>query len=115
MARRRIADGSPMTAAANPLPVDLARERDFAVGGLRVRPAAREVEGATGTETLEPRVMQVLVALSQQQGEVLSRDELIARCWAGRVVSDDAVQRCIARLRRLAQAHGGFAVDTIPR
>ncbi|HZF29735.1 MAG TPA: SUMF1/EgtB/PvdO family nonheme iron enzyme [Gammaproteobacteria bacterium] len=104
-----------MTAAANPLPVDLARERDFAVGGLRVRPAAREVEGATGTETLEPRVMQVLVALSQQQGEVLSRDELIARCWAGRVVSDDAVQRCIARLRRLAQAHGGFAVDTIPR
>jgi eukaryotic-like serine/threonine-protein kinase len=104
-----------MTAAANPIPIDLARERDFELAGLRVRPAAREVEGAAGTEILEPRVMQVLVALSQQQGAVLSRDELIARCWAGRAVSDDAVQRCIARLRRLAQAHGGFVVDTISR
>jgi hypothetical protein len=104
-----------MTAAPNPLPIDLARERDFELAGLRVRPAAREVEGAAGTETLEPRVMQVLVALAQQPGEVLSRDELIARCWAGRAVSDDAVQRCIARLRRIAQAHGGFTVDTISR
>ncbi len=104
-----------MTAAPNPLPIDLARERDFELAGLRVRPAAREVEGAAGTETLEPRVMQVLVALAQQQGEVLSREELIARCWAGRAVSDDAVQRCVARLRRLAQTHGGFAVDTISR
>ncbi len=104
-----------MTAAVNPMPIDLARERDFELAGLRVRPAAREVEGAAGTETLEPRVMQVLVALSQQPGAVLSRDELIARCWAGRVVSDDAIQRCIARLRRLAEAHGGFTVDTIAR
>jgi hypothetical protein len=104
-----------MTAAANPLPIDLARERDFELVGLRVRPSAREIAGAAGTETLEPRVMQVLVALAQRQGEVLSRDELIARCWGGRAVSDDAVQRCIARLRRLAQAHGGFAVDTISR
>jgi DNA-binding winged helix-turn-helix (wHTH) protein/dienelactone hydrolase len=104
-----------MTAAGSPTSIDLAREGGFAVGGLRVRPASREVEGTAGTETLEPRVMQVLVALAQRQGEVLSRDELMARCWAGRVVSDDAVHRCIARLRRLAQTHGGFAVETIPR
>jgi DNA-binding winged helix-turn-helix (wHTH) protein/dienelactone hydrolase len=104
-----------MSAAGSPTAIDLAREGGFEVGGLRVRPATREVEGTAGTETLEPRVMQVLVALAQRQGEVLSRDELIARCWAGRVVSDDAVHRCIARLRRLAQTHGGFAVETIPR
>jgi DNA-binding winged helix-turn-helix (wHTH) protein/dienelactone hydrolase len=97
------------------IPIDLAREADFALGDLRVRPAAREVEAASGKATLEPRVMQVLVALARQPGSVVSRDELIARCWAGRVVGDDAIHRCIARLRRLADSHGGFEIETVPK
>lgn len=96
-------------------PIDLAREPDFALGDSRVRPAAREVEAAAGKTTLEPRVIQVLVALAQQPGSVVSRDELIARCWAGRVVGDDAIHRCIARLRRLADSHGGFEIETVPK
>lgn len=96
--------------------IDLAREADFAAGGLRIRPSAREVDSdAASKATLEPRVMQVLVALARQPGSVVSRDELIARCWAGRVVGDDAIHRCIARLRRLADSHGGFAIETVPK
>jgi len=30
-------------------------------------------------------------------------------------VGEDAVNRCIARIRRLAESHGGFAIETIPR
>jgi DNA-binding winged helix-turn-helix (wHTH) protein len=94
----------------------LAREVDFAVGALRIRPAAREVEAeAAGKSTLEPRVMQVLVTLARQAGSVVSRDELIARCWAGRVVGDDAIHRCIARLRKLADSHGGFVIETVAK
>src|SRR5689334_17798833 len=99
----------PMNAADGP--VDLANEPDFRLGGLEVRPSLREV----GSEILEPRVMQVLVVLASRRGQVVSRDQLIATCWAGRVVGDDAINRCIARLRRLAETHGGFAVETITR
>jgi formylglycine-generating enzyme required for sulfatase activity/DNA-binding winged helix-turn-helix (wHTH) protein/dienelactone hydrolase len=110
------ADESPMTDEEAWTAVDLAREADFAVGGLRIRPPAREVEAdAAGKATLEPRVMQVFVTLARQAGSVVSRDELIARCWAGRVVGDDAIHRCIARLRRLADSHGGFAIETVPK
>ena len=59
--------------------------------------------------------MQVLVALARRRGAVVPRDELVSECWAGRVVGDDAISRCIIRLRRVAEKHGGFAVETIPR
>ncbi|WP_297695100.1 hypothetical protein, partial [Phenylobacterium sp.] len=46
---------------------------------------------------LEPRVMQVLVALARERGEIVSRDDLIASCWAGRIVGEDAINRCTFR------------------
>ena len=70
---------------------------------MRVRPATREVAADGAPEALEPRVMQVLVALARRRGEVVSRDELILSCWGGRAVGDDAINRCIARIRRLAE------------
>jgi DNA-binding winged helix-turn-helix (wHTH) protein/Tol biopolymer transport system component len=98
-------------------PVDLAREADFALGALRVSPSTREVLRGTERESLEPRVMQVLVALFQANGRVVSRDELISRCWEGRIVGEDAINRAIGRLRRLSEVDGeaSFAVETIPR
>ncbi len=96
-------------------PVVLAREAEFTLGRLRVCPAKREVIVSEGRELLQPRIMQVLVALARRRGEVVSRDELIVACWNGFAVSDDAIHRCIARIRRLAEAHGGFCLETVPR
>ena len=98
-------------------PIDLAHTRDFALGNYWVRPSAREIEGPGWNEVLEPRIMQVLVALAQTNGAVVSRDDLVRRCWDGRIVGEDAINRCIAKLRRLAEADGGrtFTIDTIPR
>ncbi len=61
--------------------------------------------------------MQVLVALASADGAVVSRDELIERCWEGRVVGDDAINRAIGRLRRLSEADNGasFEIETIAR
>src|SRR5262245_21542931 len=95
--------------------IDLAREAEFALGAVRVRPASREVIVGGQTEIFEPRVLQVLVALAQRNGSVVSRDELSTRCWEGRAVGEDALNRCIGRIRRLAQASGEFTVETIPR
>src|SRR5262245_42430294 len=104
-----------MSSDFSPTFIDLARETDFSVGPLRVRPSLRQVESAGASETLEPRVMQVLVALAQKRGEVVSRDELTQRCWEGRAVGEDALGRCISRLRKLGETDDAFSVETIPR
>src|SRR5690606_30800300 len=104
-----------MNADFDPTSIDLARESDFSAGDLKVRPSLRQVESAAGAETLEPRVMQVLVALFQRRGEVVSRDELIQRCWGGRVVGEDAISRAIARVRKLGESTGAFNLETIPK
>src|SRR6266404_2587304 len=95
--------------------IDLAHEADFRLGGLGVSPSSREVTRDGKPEALEPRVMQVLVALYRAQGGVVSRDDLIVRCWEGRIVGEDAINRAIWRLRKLAEADGDFAIETIPR
>ncbi len=81
-------------------PVDLAHEADFRVGHIKVSPSTREVVMADGSsEILEPRIMQVLVALARHRGRILSRDDLIRDCWNGRIVGEDALNRCVARVR----------------
>ena len=98
-------------------PIDLAREADLRLGSALVRPAFSEVVVAGQTIRLQPRVMQVLVALARADGEVVSRDELLASCWAGLAIGDDAINRCIGRLRRLSEeeAPGAFTIGTLPR
>ena len=95
--------------------VDLALALPFALGSLRVRPNALEVEGPQGVQSLEPRVMQVLVALHQARGEPVSRDDLSELCWEGRIVGEDALNRCVGRLRKTLAAEPRAAIDTIPK
>ncbi len=59
--------------------------------------------------------MQVLVAMARRRGAVLSRSDLIAQCWNGRAVGDDAVHRSMSILRGVARKLGGFSIETIKR
>jgi TolB-like protein/DNA-binding winged helix-turn-helix (wHTH) protein len=95
----------------------LASEPSFSLGQLTVRPSERTISGPLGDETIEPRVMEVLVVLAQAQGRVVSRDDLVEACWGGRAVSEDAITRVISRIRRLSEASQGadFLIETIPK
>jgi TolB-like protein/DNA-binding winged helix-turn-helix (wHTH) protein/tetratricopeptide (TPR) repeat protein len=96
--------------------VDLAREPDFALGAIWVRPSLREIGVEGRTDIIENRVMQVLVALVRAKGHVVSRDDLIESCWDGVIVGDDAINSCIRRLRRLSEAKGdAFSIETVQR
>lgn len=92
----------------------LAQEKPFRLADTAVRPAALEVEFRSQTTSVEPRVMQVLVALSRLGGEPASRERLIEWCWGGRVVTDGALNRSIAQLRK-ALRDPGIEISTIPR
>lgn len=107
---------SGQQASIDPPQVPLARRPDFNLGGARVFPSRLLLESSAATVPLERRVMEVLLAFVDADGAVLSRDELLQRCWPGVVVGDDAVHRVISALRKAGAATGGaFVIETIPR
>lgn len=95
--------------------MQLAHEAARWLGPVEVRPATLKVAWPGGCEVLQPRVMQVLVALAQAAGEVVGREDLIAACWDGRIVSEDAVNVVVAQVRKLGQRTGAFELETISR
>ena len=99
-------------------PIDLAQEQPFRLGDLVAEPRSREIVAPGGARrTLEPRVMQVLVALARADGASVSREELIRTCWGGTVVGEDSINRTISVLRKAAEEIGGdaFHIETIPK
>ena len=93
----------------------LANEPPFRLGALDVTPAWRQVRFAGENRTLEPRVMQVLVALAGAHGGIVGRDALVARCWDGRIVGENAINRVISILRALAAETQAFGIETITK
>ena len=96
----------PSRAAAQ----DLSKAERFALAGLMVDPPTRRIIAGDREELLEPRVMRVLVALDLARGKVLSRDDLIALCWDGVIVGDNAINRVISRLRAVLAELAGDTV-----
>ncbi|TPG39672.1 hypothetical protein EAH79_13255 [Sphingomonas koreensis] len=96
--------------------IDLAHVAAFVVGRASVRPSTREIVCCGVTHVVEPRVIQVLVALARAKGAILSRDDLTRSCWERRVVGEDAINRVISRLRRLAEeCDRTFRIETITK
>jgi DNA-binding winged helix-turn-helix (wHTH) protein/tetratricopeptide (TPR) repeat protein len=85
------------------------------LGRLHITPATRQAAWDAETRTLEPRVMQVLIALACAEGAIVGRDELIERCWDGRVVGGNAINRVISLIRRLAEESGAFRLETVTK
>jgi tetratricopeptide (TPR) repeat protein len=61
-------------------------------------------------------MMQVLVVLAEQQGRLVTRRELLDRCWNGSPVGDDSLNRAVAGVRRALTTAAGYRlrVETIP-
>ena len=49
---------------------------------------------------VEPKVLKVLLLLAQRQGEVVTHKEIMKHVWQGTEVVPNALQRCIAILRK---------------
>ncbi|MES2903950.1 MAG: winged helix-turn-helix domain-containing protein [Pseudomonadota bacterium] len=96
---------------------DLAHREAFRLGSTHVIPATRRIEHGGKGVTVQPRIMQVLLALVDADGSVVSRDDLTQQCWAGRFVADDSLNAAIAELRRAFRLVGSedVRVETIPK
>ena len=61
--------------------------------------------------------MEVLVCLSHQDGNVVSKEKLIAEVWTDTFVGDDALVRCISDLRRALEddPKAPRLIETVPK
>jgi DNA-binding winged helix-turn-helix (wHTH) protein len=76
-------------------------QKGFRVGeSHHVDPSLNSVTGPAGINRLEPKVMQVLVCLAEDAGEVVPKDRLMRSVWPDTFVGDDVLTRCISELRR---------------
>ncbi len=72
----------------------------FKVGDWSVAPELNSLEREGRTVHLEPKVMQVLLALAEHPGEVVSKEKLMHRVWAETFVTDEVLTRSISELRK---------------
>ncbi|WDM75665.1 winged helix-turn-helix domain-containing protein [Xanthomonas cucurbitae] len=72
----------------------------FRLGALQVEPERLVVIDDGQTIALEPRMMEVLVALAERAGEVVSAEQLLIEVWHGSFYGDNPVHKTIAQLRR---------------
>ena len=70
------------------------------VGQWLVEPALDALRRGAETVRLEPKAMELLVALASRPGEVVSREELLSTVWPGVVVGDEALSQAVTKLRR---------------
>ena len=89
----------------------------FKVGPWLVDPRLDEITGPGGRRRLEPKAMAVLQRLAASAPHPLSKDELLASVWGGRVYADDAVHRAIAKIRGALgdDSRNPMYLETIPK
>lgn len=71
------------------------------INGYKVDWQRRQISGNGVSYSVEPRVLQVLQVLVAQKGEVVSQDKILDTVWSKSIVAPNALQRCIARLRKI--------------
>src|SRR3954451_23532560 len=52
---------------------------------------------------IEPKVFEVLVYLLEHRDRVVTKEELLEQCWSGTFVSEAALTRCLAKVRKIVQ------------
>ncbi|HZG45092.1 MAG TPA: winged helix-turn-helix domain-containing protein [Allosphingosinicella sp.] len=101
------------------VPVDmikLTHVQDFSLGRARISPSTRSIAGPAGKAAMEPRMMQVLVALSRTPGSLVTRERLLELCWGSAAIGDDSLNRAVAGLRRALRKTVGDCIrlETVP-
>ena len=71
----------------------------FRIGEFEVHPDRRVIVGPRGEVRIEPKVMAVLQLLARTPREVVTRAVLLDTVWAGTVVTEEVLTRCISELR----------------
>ena len=89
----------------------------FTVGSLDFDARSGELRTRGGARRLEPKAAGVLRALCEDPGAVVSRQELLDRCWGPGEGSDEALTQAVAQIRRALDELGepAEAIQTLAK
>jgi len=73
----------------------------FHVGEWLVQPQLKRISNGDVTHNIEPQLMAVLAYLADHQGEVITKEQLMAEVWKGVIVSENVLTRAISSLRKI--------------
>lgn len=90
---------------------------DYRVGDWLVQPRRNHIVSGDVERRLEPRVMELLVYLSERSGELVSRQQILDDVWKDTFVSDESLTTTIRELRRAFgdDATNPAYIQTLPR
>jgi predicted ATPase/DNA-binding winged helix-turn-helix (wHTH) protein len=91
-------------------------ETVFVFGPYRLRPALRVLMKADRPVPIGSRALEVLIALIERPGELVSKEELFARAWPHTLVEESSLRAQVAALRRVLQesAAGASCIAAVP-
>lgn len=91
---------SPTPSPAAPAPGrDAARWQIGPAGGIELDELTLELRRGGQPVAIEPKPLELLMLLVRQPDAVVTKDELLDQVWAGRVVSESVLTKCVAKLR----------------
>ena len=74
--------------------------KSFTLGKYKVIPNELCLMVDNKKQSIEPKCMELLLLLIQSNGEVVTRDKIMKEVWAGRYVSDYALNNVVSSLRK---------------
>src|SRR5580704_2152518 len=100
-----------------PIPTEDGLASRLRIGEWRVAPELNSLERDGRSVHVEPKVMQVLVTLAEQPGNVLSKEHILRQVWPETFVSEEVLTRSISELRRVFEDNPREPtyIQTIPK
>jgi adenylate cyclase len=91
--------------------------REFRVGDWLVEPDLNRISRTETTVAIEPKVIEVLVFLAENPGEVAAKRDILRAVWHDTYVSEDVLLYAISELRKAFgdDARRPHVIETIPR
>jgi DNA-binding winged helix-turn-helix (wHTH) protein len=82
------------------MPTESDREYDLSFGDFTIVRADERVFGPAGPIKLGRKAYRLLLMLAEQDGQLLTKDDLFATVWDGTIVSESALTSVVKELRR---------------
>jgi DNA-binding winged helix-turn-helix (wHTH) protein len=103
--------GEPPTASRKGVGVD---ETVLSFGRWRLLPRSRRLLAGDAPVPLGSRAFDLLLALAEARGALVTKDELLRRVWPGAVVEENNLQVQVSALRKALGDDAAALIATIP-
>ncbi|HEY7095995.1 MAG TPA: alpha/beta fold hydrolase [Terriglobales bacterium] len=89
----------------------------YEFGPFRLNPAQQLLAEGTKRVPLTPKAFQILLALVESQGQILSKEELLQRVWPDTFVEEATLAQNVFTLRKVLKDNPGTShyIETIPK